>query len=114
MGQLSSAKYVINTVKQLRQNLGTTLGKHWGHVIPGCFPMMQLLLYIKGRHAAGAGIREAVRKGFLLYLVQSVAFFFNYVPLSAGIHHAAPAVDSQEAKELQEGAHPRNTYCWME
>merc|ERR1719401_677377 len=112
--QATGAIYLVNSARQLTNGVGKTIGKHWGHMFPGFFPVLQLLLYVRGRSAAGANLREAVRKGLVMYMVQSVAFFFAYTPLAAGVHHSAPAPDSEEAQELRKGPHPRNTYCWME
>lgn len=104
--QLQSLQYTVNTVRHLLNGDARTVGKHWGHVLPGFLPFLQLASYIRGR--------RSIRSGTLLYLVQSMAFFMLFSPLSAGVHHAAPAPESEESGKLRSEPRPRNTLCWME
>eukprot|EP00930_Biecheleria_cincta_P103139 TRINITY_DN95074_c0_g1_i1.p1 TRINITY_DN95074_c0_g1~~TRINITY_DN95074_c0_g1_i1.p1 ORF type:complete len:219 (+),score=39.85 TRINITY_DN95074_c0_g1_i1:54-659(+) len=105
MKQLESAQYVKKTLQDYLTGKGRSIGKHAGHILPGFLPVLQLLAYMRSR--------RSIMKGTALYLVQMMAFFLAFVPLSAGVHHATPDPDSAESDELQSPP-ARNTFSWME
>lgn len=103
---VESIRYVARTLKEVITGENKSVGKHVGHIIPGLFPLMQLLSYVRGQ--------RSFKKGVLLYLVQAAAFLLWFVPLALGVHHAAPPPDSEESKGLMKGPNSRNTYAWSE